>query len=76
MKHIIEFNYPEDKELLSLYQKGPEAIWLLDSLQEKLRHDLKHRDDVYEKLKGSDYINEFLNWLDDEISERNLGEVL
>ena len=71
MKHILEFDSFEDRDLLKLHMNGPEATWLLENILQKLRYDLKHRDEVYD-IKANDYIEELQTHIIDEIEDRQI----
>lgn len=75
MKKIIEFNIPEDSEEFELHNKGPVAVWLIGDILERLRYDLKHRDDIYE-MKTEDYIDELRDWISEEVTTRGLESLI
>lgn len=77
MKKIFEFNWPEDREEYELHDKGPEAIWLLQELTSKLRHELKHGF-IEEKYGegGDEFAEKLLEEIWQEIEARGLSEVV
>ena len=76
MEKVLKFNYPEDREMFELHDDGPEAIWLLSELLQKIRHDSKHGF-IYEQYgeKADEYANNLRDWIIEEIGERQIRNI-
>jgi len=56
MKHIIEFNLPEDQELLDIHIRACKNEWALDEIVALLRNRIKYENLSKQALKEAEVI--------------------
>ena len=67
MKAKLIFNLPEDNFNYLLANSASEMYTVLHDLQQKLRYELKHNDDLSEELYA--YLEKMYDELNQELSE-------
>lgn len=71
MQGILKYNLPEDQLDFELASKAIDISLVLNRVQEKIRYDLKHDDEIY-NISGDKYADKLLEYIQEEIKENNI----